>query len=458
MKNDIIYLAIDIGASSGRGILSYLRDGVIMCEEIHRFPNHPIEKGNHLVWDTEHLHKEIVKALQKAAEINKKPTYMAIDTWGVDYVLLDENGQKIGDCYSYRDESRHRYTEVHSLIRFENLYQRTGIQFQGFNTVYQLYDDKLSGKLARAKRILMLPDYLNYLLTGKAEWEYTNATTTGLVNATTHQFDHDIIDALGYDKSLFIELAQPGTILGELSEETQKEVGYNLTVVHAASHDTASAVLAIPLKPGEPYISSGTWSLLGIEVEQANRSERAKEFNYSNEGSLNHHFRLQKNIMGLWMIQEIRNELNPKPSFAEMVDMAKNIVSEKRVDVNSPLFLSPKSMQNAVKSVVGEASLEEIIHIVYASLAESYADSLKELERILGRKFEILHITGGGGNNMFLNELTAKATGLPIEVGPIEGTALGNILMQMLAAKQITSLEQGRALIRKSIEIKEVKP
>lgn len=453
-----IYLAIDIGASSGRGILSYLEEGKIVTEEIHRFPNHPIEKDGHLIWNVDALHEEIIKALQKAGEINKKPDYIAIDTWGVDYVLLDEAGERIGDCYCYRDTKRHRVNEVHELIPFESLYEKSGIQFQGFNSIYQLYDDKLSGKLAKAKTILMLPDYLSYLLTGKAEWEYTNATTTGLVNAQSHVFDEEIIEKLGYDKNLFPKLAQPGTVLGTLKEDIEKKVGYNIKVVHAASHDTASAVLAIPLKPNEPYISSGTWSLLGLEVKKACRDETARHFNYSNEGSLNYSFRLQKNIMGLWMVQEIRNELDPKPSFAEMVEMAKANPSKKRVDVNSSLFLSPKSMQNAVKSVVGYASLEEIIHIVYASLAESYASSLKELERISGKKFEVLHITGGGGNNNFLNELTAKATGLRVEVGPIEGTALGNILMQMLASHEITSLEEGRNLIRKSIELKEVNP
>ena len=452
------YLAIDIGASSGRGILAYMDHGVLKMEEVHRFFNHPLERNGKLVWDVDHLFLEIVNALKKCKEKGICPDYMGIDTWGVDYVLLDENDVRIGECHSYRDTSRHKVEEVHKIVPFEELYKRTAIQFQGFNTVYQLYDDLSSGKLGKAKSLLMLPDYLNFLLTGIKEQEYTNATTTGLVNCLTHTFDPEILAKLGYNSSLFKELHQPGTILGDIKEEIAKEIGYSLKVAHVASHDTASAVLSIPLGKDEPYISSGTWSLLGLEVDNANNSDEARIYNYSNEGGLNHSFRLQKNIMGLWMIQEIRNELNPKPEFGEMVEMAKNCPNEKRVDVNSSKFLSPKSMIKAIKEEVGEVSLGELIHIVYASLAESYARSLKELESITGKSFPKLHITGGGGKNMFLNELTAKAINRNVEVGPIEGTAIGNLLMQMLSAKEITSLQEGRDIIKNSLTIQEVKP
>lgn len=453
-----LYLAIDIGASSGRGILAELRDGVLVTEEIHRFANHPIERDGGLYWDANALLSEIIEALRQCKARGQIPTFMGIDTWGVDYVLLDEFDRPLSEVHCYRDETRHRSKQVHALLPFEELYERTGIQYQGFNSIYQLYDDKVQGILEKAKCFLMLPDYLNFLLTGKKEQEYTNATTTGLVNCLSHEFDPEILEKLGYDPNIFLPLAQPGTILGELKEEIAKEVGFQIKVCHVASHDTASAVLSIPLKKDEPYISSGTWSLLGLEVEKANSSEKARQYNYSNEGGLNYSFRFQKNIMGLWMIQEIRNELNPKPSFPEMVELAKANPSDKRVDANSPAFLSPKSMSKAIKDVVGEVSLGELIHIVYASLADSYASALREIEEIVGKRFTCLHITGGGGNNAFLNRLTAKAINRPVRVGPIEGTAFGNLLMQMLAAKQIQSLEEGRDIINRSITIQEVLP
>ncbi|MCR5491582.1 MAG: rhamnulokinase [Bacilli bacterium] len=453
-----LYLAIDIGASSGRGILAHLEDGKLVTEEVHRFHNHPIEKEDGLYWDVDHLFHEIKEALKACDKLGKRPAYMGIDTWGVDYLLLDENGDRLSECHCYRDEARHRSKQVHALIPFEELYRKTGIQYQGFNTVYQLYDDKLKGTLDQAKDLLMLPDYLNYLLTGIKEQEYTNATTTGLVNCLTHRFDEEILGRLGYSKHLFKELHQPGTIVGPLKETIEKEVGYQLQVCHVASHDTASAVLSIPLEKDEPYISSGTWSLLGLEVDQANSSDEAQKYNYSNEGGLNHSFRLQKNIMGLWMIQEIRNELDPKPEFSAMVIEAIKNPSVRRVDANSAKFLSPKSMSQSIRDEVGDVSLGELCHIVYASLAESYAKSIKELEDITGKRFKKLHITGGGGKNAFLNELTAKAIARPVEVGPIEGTAIGNLLMQMLAAKQIDSLQQGREIVKRSIHIQEVKP
>ncbi|MCR5078687.1 MAG: rhamnulokinase [Bacilli bacterium] len=452
------YLAIDIGASSGRGILAYMEEGVLKMEEVHRFLNHPIEKDGGLIWDVDHLFNEIIAAMKACASFGRRIDVMGIDTWGVDYVLLDEKGNRLSDCHSYRDTSRHKVNEVHGKIPFEKLYKKTGIQFQGFNTVYQLQDDLEKGLLGKAHSLLMLPDYLNYLLTGRKEQEYTNATTTGMVNCLTHRWDEEILAKLGYNPSLFLPLSEPGTMVGRLKKEVEEEIGYQVEVAHVASHDTASAVLSIPLKKDEPYISSGTWSLLGLEVEKANSSEQARKYNYSNEGGLDYSFRFQKNIMGLWMIQEIRNELSPKPDFPAMVEMAKANPSKKRVDVNSSKFLSPKSMIGAIKEEVGEVPIGELIHIVYASLSESYARSLKEIEDITGKRFEKLHITGGGGKNAFLNELTAKAIARPVEVGPIEGTAIGNLLMQMLAAKEISSLKMGREIIKNSITIQEVQP
>ncbi|MBO5527712.1 MAG: rhamnulokinase [Bacilli bacterium] len=454
------YLAIDIGASSGRGMLAHLEDGKIVMEEIHRFPNHPQKDSRGMLyWDVDGLFEEILTALKKAKEAGKEPDYIGIDTWGVDYVLIDEKGKKMGVCHCYRDPLRHRHEKVHHYVPFSELYTRTGIQFQPFNTIYQLFADQEDKKLDRALAMLMLPDYLNYRLTGVMKQEYCNATTTGLVNAVHHDWDRQVIDRLGYPRRLFLPLAQPGEKVGDLAPAIRRKLGFNATVVLPATHDTASAVLAVPLLENEPYISSGTWSLLGIEQKDAHRNTQARELNYSNEGSLEHSFRTQKNIMGLWMIQEVRHEFDDAYSFGEIVEMAKASTVTDLVDCNDTRFLSPSSMRKEIEAAVGrELNLGDMARIIYRSLANTYAKSLAELEDLIGISFPVLHITGGGGKNEFLNELTAKAIQRPVVVGPIEGTAIGNVLMQMIHSGEITSLSQGRQIIRDSFGCKEVLP
>ena len=453
------YLAIDIGASSGKALLAEYDGQKLDLEEVHRFPNHPKkDKEGNLYWDIESLFAEVKKAIAACKDLGRLPDSVGIDTWGVDYVLLDSNGNRIGHAHSYRDTSRDTSSQVHKIIPFEELYERTGIQFQPFNSIYQLYADKILGNLEKASYLMQLPDYLGYRLTGVMRQEYTNATTSGLVNAETHTWDKEILAKLGIKESLFGALTQPGTLLGKLSEDVAKEVGYQTSIVTVATHDTASAVLAIPLEKDEPYISSGTWSLFGLEEEVAHTDALSRRFNYSNEGGLNHSFRYQKNIMGLWMIQEVRNELGGKYSFPELVELAKKSKDDHLINVNSPAYLSPASMIEAIKSEIGEeADVGDLARVIYRSLAESYRDALEELSALTGKKFTTLHITGGGGNNQYLNALTAEATGLKVIVGPIEGTGLGNLLMQLYADKQISSLQEGRAIIRRSFDIKEVK-
>ena len=456
----ITYLAIDIGASSGRAILACQKGGKLNMEEIHRFPNHPKRASdNKLYWDIDGLFQEIVIALKKAKELGKTPSCIGIDTWGVDYVLLDENGKKLGHAYSYRDASRQaRSKEVEKILSKKELFQKSGIAFQPFNTVYQLYDDLKTGKLEKASCFLQLPDYLNYRLTGLKAQEYCNATTTAMVDKDAHAWDETILETMGFPKRLFGKLSLPGQILGPVSEEIAQEIGYRPDVAIIASHDTASAVLAIPLKPNEPYISSGTWSLLGIESPTAHVGEFEEESGYSNEGTPDQEFRFQINIMGLWIIQEVRHELGDKYSFAELAELAKTHPSDKRIDANDPIFLSPKSMIEAIESKVGKVEVPELAHIVYASLADCYKEKLRDLEHLLGKRFETLHITGGGGKNQFLNALTANAIARPVLVGPIEGTALGNLLMQMKAKGEIKSIEEGRQLIKESFPLQEVLP
>ncbi len=457
------YLAIDIGASSGRHIVAHLEGGKMVTEEIYRFQNGPedltgYDGQNHLMWTHERLFSEILNGLKRAKELGKIPCSVGIDTWGVDYALLDEKDEVIGGTYCYRDSRTEKtIPAVHEMFPFAKLYERTGIQFASFNTVYQLLDDVKTGRMAKAKSFLMLPDYFHFRLTGVKKQEYTNATTTGMVNAVTHTWDEEILQTLGYKKELFGELSQPGTVVGEFSPEVEKIVGYKAKVVLPATHDTASAVLAAPLSAQTPYISSGTWSLLGVEQNYAHTSEAAREAGYSNEGSVKGQFRLQINIMGLWMIQQVRHELGDKHSFAELADMARENPVPYEINVNEQKFMAPESMIDAINESVGKTlSVGEMAYVIYNNLARYYDHSLKALEKVTGEKYETLNIIGGGSKNILLNELTMEYTGKKIITGPAEGTAIGNLMMQMVGGGDIQSVKAGREIIKNSFDIVEM--
>ena len=452
------YLAVDIGASSGRHLLGWLEDGHLITEEIYRFSNAPQSGASGLAWDVERLYEEIVNGLAKAGAMGCVPYSVGIDTWGVDYVLLDKNDAVLDDAFCYRNQrTAEAVTRVHSIIPFEKLYEKTGIQFASFNTVYQLFCDKESGKLDSAESFLMLPDYFHFRLTGVKRQEYTNATTTGMVNAGTHTWDTDIIDALGFPKKLFGTLTQPCADLGEFTEEVAKRVGYRAKVVLPATHDTASAVLAAPLSEGAPYISSGTWSLLGAEQPMAHTEEAARIANYSNEGSVGGVFRLQKNIMGLWMIQQVRHEAEDAYSFEELATMARASAVADTVRVNDERFLAPDNMTGEIAAAVGRPlSLGETAYVIYDSLARSYAEAMTELEGITGRRYTTLNIIGGGSKNRFLNGLTASYTKRKIIAGPAEGTAIGNMLMQMIGAGDVKDVAEGRSIVKRSFDIEEL--
>ncbi len=453
------YLAIDIGASSGRHILGRIQDGRIDEREIYRFTNGATSVDGHLMWNIDHLWEEVLNGLRRAGELGQAPDYIGIDTWAVDYALLDKNDQLIGGIYCYRDGRTAPAIEtMHETMPFSELYARTGIQFQPFNTLYQLCADKVSGKLADAQSFLMLPCYLNFLLTGVKQQEYTNATSTGMINAITHTWDADILAAAGLPAHLFGELTQPGAVVGPLTEEIAAHVGYGATVLLPATHDTASAVLAAPLSSPAPYISSGTWSLLGIEEPIAHTDAHSMAVNYSNEGSPDFTFRYQKNIMGLWMLQSIRRELSrgqAEPlSFGAIAEMAESASFVGIVDVNHPDFLAPDSMLTAVRAHNAAALTDaQVIRCVYDSLAACYATAIADLERTVGRHFDSLYIIGGGSRDALLNRLTAKATGKRVLTGPTEATALGNLLMQMIGAGEIADPDAARTLIRASVTL-----
>lgn len=462
--NTKYYLAVDIGASSGRHMLAHLEDGKIVLEEIYRFSNEMIDRKGYKAWNVRRLFQEILSGMKKCAELGKIPYSMGIDTWAVDYVLLDENDRRIGETVAYRDKRTYGMDEeVYKLITEEQLYLRTGIQKQIFNTIYQLMALKKTepGQLERAETFLMVPDYFNFLLTGRKVQEYTNATTTQLVNPATKDWDDELLEKLGIKRNIFQEIKMAGCEVGELEQEIQKQVGFNCKVILPPTHDTASAVVAVPSRKEETlYISSGTWSLMGTERLQADCSKESMLHNFTNEGGYGYRYRFLKNIMGLWMIQSVRKELVPDMSFAEICELAEKEKITSLVDVNDERFLAPESMVEEVRSACWETlqqvpkTIGEIAAVIYNSLANCYAMAAKEIEIITGQKYQELHIVGGGANADFLNKLTAKYTGKTVLAGPTEATALGNISVQMITAGEFADLKEARECIYHSFEIK----
>ena len=434
----VYHLAVDIGASSGRHILGYLIDGELKTEEIYRFPNGVKNKDGTLIWDVKELFSHVVAGLKKAKELGKIPVTVGIDTWAVDYALLDKDDNLIGDVVAYRDSrTQNSFKEVEKITPVATLFEKTGIGFQYFNTVYQLYADKISGKINNARSFLMLPDYLNFLLTGVKKQEYTNASTTALVNAKTHFWDSELISKLGLPAHLFKELTKPASVVGEFSLTMQKEIGYNATVVLPPTHDTASAVESVDIKCGVPYISSGTWSLLGVKSPYAITDEKSCSESWSNECGPDY-FRYQKTIIGLWLVQSLRKELCPDKDFADIAKDAEKSTYNAVVNVNDPVFFAPKSMKGAfdekLKDVAEKpAAQADYFRLAYVSLAHCYKFSLQELKENTGLDFDTLYIVGGGAKNAFLNKLTEKICGIKVVALPIEATAIGNLKTQLAA-------------------------
>ncbi len=449
------YLAVDIGASSGRHIVGRIEGDRLVTEEVYRFPNGNKPEGGHLVWDIASLLQNVKNGIAEAVKRCGSIESLSIDTWGVDYVLM--NGEEeIFPCYAYRDARGAEAAEkVHAVLPFAELYRRTGIQYQPFNTVYQLYADKLAGRLEKATDFLMLPQYLLYKLTGAKACEYTDATTTGLLNAEARAYDKEIVSALGLPARLFEgEIVQPGTVIGRLTKEAAAEAGCGMRAVVCASHDTASAVLAAPIASdcNAPYLSSGTWSLLGIEQRSAHTDEGSLADNFSNEGGAGGVFRWQKNIMGLWMLQSVRKELGL--GFAEAEQLARENPCDALVDCEDGAFLAPPSMSAAIREQAGALTDGELLHCIYKSLAHCYKGALDAMGAKLGKTFTTLNIIGGGSQDTFLDELTAKAAGVTVLAGPKEATAIGNLLMQMIADGEVKDIAEGRELVKRSFGVR----
>lgn len=465
---DKYYLAVDIGASSGRHMIGWLEGGTLKTQEIYRFENGMKKKDGRLCWEVDRLFDHIVEGMKRCAILGKIPESMGIDTWGVDFVLLDGEGHRLGDAVGYRDgRTTGMDTLVYEQIPEQELYERTGIQKQIFNTIYQLEAVKRQEPelLEKAESLLMLPDYFHYLLTGKKAAEYTEATTSQLVSPETLDWDKELIGRLGLPRKLFQEIRMPGTVLGELSEKVAEKVGFSCRVVLPASHDTGSAVAAVPCNAENVlYISSGTWSLMGVERMRADCSQKSYSRNFTNEGGVNGRFRYLKNIMGLWMIQSVKKELEDDVSFAELCEMAEREVIDSIVDCNDESFLAPDSMTEAVRDFCRKTGQQipqtpgELARVIYRSLAQCYRSTMQELEELTGNSYSALYIVGGGSNADYLNRLTADATGKQVYAGPGEATAIGNIAVQMIADGVLKNLQEARKCILDSGEIRSFVP
>lgn len=482
----VYHLAVDIGASSGRHILGHLENGRIILEEVYRFDNIQLQKDGHDCWDIKALWNHILAGLSACKAAGKAPATMGIDTWAVDFVLVDETGCPVGDAVAYRDartEGVQEHLESTGVLSFAHHYACTGIQYQPFNTAYQLAALKAEHpeQLEQAHRLLMIPDYFNYLLTGRMVNEYTNATSTALVNAVDKTWDDALIATLGLPRKLFGPLQMPGTSVGHFTNAVQQAVGFDCEVLLPATHDTASAFLAVPARDNRSvYLSSGTWSLLGVENAAPITTPESMAANFTNEGGYAYRFRYLKNIMGLWMIQSVRRELNgvayvagkqqrtaaqKQWSYAELEAAARSCEDfSGRVDVNDSRFLSPVSMVEEVKQACAETgspspeTVGEVMACIYHSLADCYAAAIQQLQALTGNTYTAIHIVGGGSKDSYLNTLTAKAAGLPVYAGPTEGTALGNLLVQCLAWGEFDDLTAARAAIHTSFPITEVQP
>ncbi|MCK9235097.1 MAG: rhamnulokinase family protein [Acholeplasmataceae bacterium] len=454
------YLAIDIGASSGRHILAHKENETIVLEEVYRFKNRVVRKDGKIVWDIDSLIKNILLGMKKCNEIGKIPMSVGIDTFGVDYALLNDKDERLGDVYSYRDTRTVKSREAfNQRISAQEQFNITGVQPQLYNTIYQLYDDVLNDRLKQVKSILLLPSYLNFHLTGVKRNEYTIATTTGLLNHETKKWDETLLSHLGLKKDHFPELIMPGEKLGSMREEIQKIIGYDTTLYTVGSHDTASSVLGSLADEETLFLSSGTWSLIGVLSDERYTNEAALKDGFSNEGSPFGKVRFLKNIMGLWMIQEINREQKERYPIEKVIEMAQNSRHFSGiVDVNDERFLSPKSMMRTIDEILKETSqpqpktLGEYYYCVYHSLAYAYDQAIKQIEKMTGKNYLRLNIIGGGSQNTLLNELTEKLSGKEIMSGPTESTALGNIVMQMIASGEIQDYIQAKTYVKACLE------
>ena len=467
-------LAFDFGASSGRAILGTFDNGKIELEELHRFSNDPVEVNGHFYWDILRLFFEIKQGILKCSAAGHKDiAAIGIDTWGVDFALIDKDGEILGNPYHYRDAKPENMEETFQQLGKENIYEKTGLQFLAFNTLYQLRNLKKNKPqlLDRAEHLLLIPDLFNYLLTGKMAAEYSNVSTTQLLNPNKGQWEYSLTDALGIDRKLFKDIVDSGTVLGLLKPELAKELQMpQVPVICVASHDTGSAVAAVPFEDPQKslYISCGTWSLMGTELKQPLINEKAMAFNFTNEGGVERTTRFLRNIMGLWLIQESRRQWkreNLEYSFNDMENAAKE-AEPFRSFINPDFdgFTPPGDMPGRIREFCKNAGLKvpetmgEVVLCIYQSLALKYRYVTEAMEEMMGTRIDTIHMVGGGIKDQFLCQMTADATGRRVVAGPTEATAMGNIAVQLMALGEIKDLAGIREVIKASTDTKVYMP
>ncbi|CAN5418016.1 rhamnulokinase family protein [soil metagenome] len=470
------YLAVDLGGESGRVVLGTLADGKLSLEEIHRFPNGPVKKGSNLLWDLHSLEREINQGIAKAAAGSKNIAGISTDSWGVDYVLLDADGNALSDPYCYRDPRTDSSPKrLFGKIAFVEIYARTGIQFMAINTLYQLeahqHDDPAS--LKKAHHLLTIADYFNARFSGVAAIEQSMASTTQIYDPQNRDWSDTLIESLGVSKSLFPRIVPSGTLLGPMmapASEAAKMPLVDTKVIATCSHDTGSAIAAVPVKSATPwaYLSSGTWSLLGAELTTPVLTAAAREAGFTNEVGLGGTIRFLKNIAGLWVLQECRRAweaAGQSYNYTELTRMAVEngpAVSHLRLDDHR--FVSAGDMPAKIAAYCRETnqpipqSPGQVVRTILESLALTYAHTLDTLSRVTGQKYQTLHIVGGGSRNDLLNELTASATGISVVAGPVEATAVGNLLIQALALGHLASAAELRQVVARSFPTKLVPP
>ncbi|MCE5341766.1 MAG: rhamnulokinase [Planctomycetaceae bacterium] len=467
------YIAIDLGASSGRVILGCVRDGKILLEEMHRFENGPIEHGDSIRWDFAKLFGEIETGLANAAKHVGKIESISVDSWGVDFGLIDSKGVLFENPYHYRDKRTDTMMDkVFSIVPREKVYEITGIQFMPFNSIYQLEALKLQqpDSLKKTDKIILMADLVSYYLCGEIFSEYTLASTSQLLDMNTGKWSDELFSKLSLPVNIMPKIVQSGSVVGKLKKQIADKLGCaQIPVVATGSHDTASAVASVPATGDNwAYLSSGTWSLMGVEISKPLINESTYKYQFTNEGGVYNTIRLLKNIMGLWLIQECRrnwNQQGEKLFFADMAEMAKSARPFMAViNPNDSRFLAPCDMPAVINEYLVEKGYKKIndkgqmIRVIIESLVFYYRRVLDILEEITGKKIDVLHLVGGGIQNELLCQFTANSIGRKVIAGPVEATAMGNIMVQAITAGQIKNIAEGRKVVAKSFELKIYQP
>lgn len=473
MSSEVINLAFDYGASSGRLVMSRFDGEKISIEEIYRFPNEPVRLGDNYYWDFLRLFHELKMGLKKAAHKNVEIAGIGIDTWGVDYGFLDEYDNLISNPLHYRDNRTDNIIkDVETVMPFQEIYSNTGIQYLQFNTLFQLYADRKfrPNVLNRAKSMLFMPDLFNFYLTGKKYNEYTIASTGQMLNAQKKTWDLEIINKLDLPTNILQDIIMPGEICGNLTEAVQREVGLkDIPVIAVGSHDTASAVAGTPIEgENSAYLSCGTWSLLGIESKEPIINDLSLKNMFTNEGGVNKTIRFLTNINGLWILQQLRKHWSENVNQVSFPDIIKAAASVKNnnfiINPNDKSFMAPLNMADAIKEYCknnGQGvpyELGEIAIAIYNGITNEYKYTVDKLEETIGKQINTINMVGGGIQDEFLCQLTANVTGRKVLAGPIEASVLGNILVQLMALGKISSLSEGRQIIKNSFTQKEYIP